>query len=195
MSRRIQLALVAIVLAAASTAVADHHEQPAHAEHDMSMGPMGPPEQIQALAYMVGDWNTTMKARMGPDAPWMEETGTAKVGWALDGGAIHMDFAGEWAGMPMQGMMLLTYDREESRYESIWIDNFACRTSQTAGQMEGTTLSLEGVDLHQGREMHMKHQQLKNDDGTMTWTMDGSWDGENWYRSMEIVYTPADGAR
>jgi len=185
------LMTVFAVLMLALPAMADHHEKAG----EMAMGPMGPPEELKELAYMEGEWDVAMKFRMGPDTPWMETTGTTTYKHVLDGGAIHATFQADMMGMPMTGHQIYTYDREQNRYESIWIDSMACRTSHSAGQLEGDTLVLKGTDLHMGKEYEVKMIQTRKSDDMFTFTMKMNMDGENWFTGMEMTYTKKSGAR
>lgn len=190
MKLRILLAALA-VLTLAAPAMADHHE----AGEAAGMPPMGPPAEMKALAYMVGEWDVAMSYTMAPGGDWIESTGSTTYMEVLDGGAIHATFKGEMMGKPMTGHQIFTYDREEKRYESIWVDSMSCRTSHTAGQIDGDTLVLTGTDLHMGGEYEMKLTQTQKGDDMFTFTMDMSMDGENWFTGMKMTYTKKSGAR
>ena len=155
----------------------------------MEMGPMGPPEQLKEIAYMVGDWDIDVDLRMGPEAPWTSSVATASLEPILNGGAYQMVFKGNMMDMDFEGRMLYTYDREENRYEGTWIDTIACRESTSVGGFQDGKLVLEGVDLHAGQKIWMRMTHDKRGDNEYVWTMESSIDGENWYTSMKMAYT------
>lgn len=189
---RLRILLTALaVLMLAVPAMADHHES-----GEMEMPPMGPPAEMKELAYLEGDWDVAMKYTMAPGQDWIESTGTCTYEFVLGGGALHSSFKGEMMGMPMTGYQIMTYDREQQRYESIWIDSMACRTSETAGQLDGDTMVFTGTDLHMGAEYEMKLTTTKKSDDMFTFVMDMSMDGgENWFTGMKMTYTKKSGAR
>lgn len=157
------------------------------------MPPMGPPAELAKCENLLGDWNVTMKFRMGPGAPWQESAGNASYSKFLNGCALRQDFTGEVMGMTMHGMELLTYNRETKQYESIWLDDMSAHFSMSAGNYEGDKLITMGEDMQMGMKMHTKNVSWQTEDGAMHFTMEMSMDGgETWFESMQFVYTRAD---
>ena len=187
MKLRILLTAMAVLLLAAP-ALADHHEKPGDHAGDMDMGPMGPPAEMKVMMGHVGDWDVTMKIRMAPDAPWMDCTGTSHVTSIFDGGVLHEKFESTMMGMPMTGFLILTYDREDHQYETIWMDSISCRTSHMAGQMKDGVMTMAGTDKYQGQDMWNRSTMTLKSADLLTFTMESSMDGENWFENMQMVY-------
>jgi hypothetical protein len=155
----------------------------------MGMPPMGPPEEMKALAFMEGEWDVEVKWRMDPEAEWTTETATASNKSILSGAVHQSHWKGTMMGMPFEGLEIKTYDREEKRYESIWVDNMGARTSHMSGQLEGDKMVMEGEDLHEGAPYKMRMTMEKRSNDELFYIAETSYDGgETWGKTMEMVY-------
>jgi len=153
------------------------------------MPPMGPPEELESLEFLLGDWTVDVKMREGPDTPWMESTATANHHHGIGGVAVISDFNGNFMGMEFIGRETLTYNREAKQFESFWIDSMSAKATKMTGGWEGDKFVMSGVDSMMGEKVHMRSTSMKNADGTVTFSMEMSMDGENWFENMQMVYT------
>lgn len=153
------------------------------------MPPMGAPEEMNSVAFMLGEWDVTMKVRMAPDADWMESKGSAKTVMELDGCVQRMYFDGEMMGMPFKGQDTLTYNRETKQFESFWIDSMSAHASVSYGNWEGDALVSNSEDVNMGQKYHMRTTTKKVSDNEVHFVMEMSMDGEDYFESMKMVYT------
>jgi hypothetical protein len=149
----------------------------------------GPPPQIKELDFMVGDWIYKGKMRMGPDAEWVEHEAKVKFSSVAGGGAIQMEYAGMMMGMEMHGLGLTAFDRELNEWQDTWIDNFSGRISFYTGKYEKDRRRVSGKDMMGGQTVHSRATTYDITDTEFKWMMESSMDGENWYVSMDGVYT------
>jgi hypothetical protein len=92
--------------------------------------PQGPPPEIlqamrpgpvhKELARLAGDYTTLTRLEVGPGAPAMESSGTAKLAMILDGRFLREENAGTSMGEPYYGMRLLGYNNGSKKYEGVW---------------------------------------------------------------------------
>ncbi len=159
------------------------------------MQSMTPGEHHQHLAQFVGSWTYTNKWRMGPDDPWAETGGVAKVAPIMDGRYIVQDIDGdEFMGMKFQGMGITGYDNTKQKYLSTWVDNMNTTILYSEGTCDksGKVITFTGKmdDCMTGRkDVPVKEiiRVINNDKHTFEWwfsDMTGKM-----FLSMEIVYT------
>ncbi len=164
----------------------DHGEEGAPA----GMPPMGRPSEMDQIAFMQGKWDVEMKFRPGPEADWQVSQAQAESKLILDGCAQRMDFRGQIMGMPFHGIDHSTYNRETKRFESVWIDNMGARMSTMYGNFNADgALVMMGESMENGMKMKTRTVSTRVDEDTVTWSMEMSMDGENWFRSMEMTYS------
>lgn len=83
-----------------------------------------PGEHHQHLAFYEGTWRTKIKMWMEPGAEPMLTESTAEAKWTMDGRFLEWTHTGNFAGMPYTGRGFDAYNNGDSRYESVWMDNF-----------------------------------------------------------------------
>jgi hypothetical protein len=110
----------------------------------------GPAAEHAWLMQLVGTWDVTNEADMGPDAPPMEMKATETVR-AIGDLWIHTELVGETEGFSVTGAMTVGFDPESGRFLGTWIDSSQPRMWIYDGELDedGTTLSLysEGPDF------------------------------------------------
>jgi hypothetical protein len=156
---------------------------------EMEMPTFGPPEEMKALAPMVGTWHYAGEMRMGPESDWMPHEATTVFSYVAGGAALQMEFTGPMMGMTMYGVGLNSFDRETGLWQGTWVDNFAGRLSLYTGTFEDGRLSLSGTDLMGGKEIFSRQTSFNITDSTFEWMMENSDDGKVWYISMRGTYT------
>lgn len=132
-------------------------QEPATTQNPADMDPMElmtammaigqPGEPHQELMAMAGTWDTKIKMKMAPDAPWEEYTGTSKIQKALGGRYIIEKFSAELGMMgKFDGLLILGYNNLTEEYESIWMDNFSTSPTRASGNInEGGTMIMKGL--------------------------------------------------
>lgn len=103
-----------------------------------------PTKQHAWLDGFAGNWATKSEARMGPDQPSIECSGTLtsrKLGgfWVLN------EMKGDMGGAPMTGVQTIGYDEEKKKYVGTWVDSMTPFMWQYEGELDssGKTLTLE----------------------------------------------------
>jgi hypothetical protein len=178
------LTLIAMVLLV-TPAIADHHEGGKDAA---AMPAMGKPAELDALAYMHGEWAVDM-SYMNEAGEWVATTGTATSTSVLNGCANRMDFEAEMMGMPFKGVDHTTFNRETGQYESVWMDDMSAKMSVMSGNFEGDALVMTGIDMWQGMKYHSKAVSKKVSDDEVSFVMSMSMDGgETWMENMKMTY-------
>ena len=99
-------------------------------EGNMDMGAMmktyrklatpGPVHKL--LEKLTGSWVTRTKARMDPNKPPMESTGTCVQKMILGGRYLQQEYTGDMMGETFNGINLLGYDNQSGKYVSVWYD-------------------------------------------------------------------------
>ena len=178
------LTLIAMVLLV-TPAIADHHGGDDAAA---AMPEMGRPAEMDALAFMNGEWTVDMQY-MSETGEWVSTTGTATSKPVLNGCANRMDFEANMMGMPFKGFDHTTYNRETDQYESVWIDDMGAKMTVMHGNFEGDALVMTGTDMWQGMKYHSKAVSKKISDDEVSWVMSMSMDGgETGVDNMKMTY-------
>ena len=86
------------------------------------MAKMQPAKQHAELAKQVGEWDADCEHYM-PGMPVEKSKGSAKVAMTMGGRYLREEFKGTVMGQPFDGIMLLGYDNNLNRYDSMWIDS------------------------------------------------------------------------
>jgi len=154
------------------------------------MPPMGAPEEMKALAFLVGDWVAEMEWLMDTTQGWVKSNGTCTYSYVLDGAAMQMDFQSEMTGMPFKGIAFETYDRESKVWQSTWIDNMGARTTLMTGSRENNGSVFEGEEKYQGKNSQMRMYTFNETSTSYDWKMEQSMDGgKTWMESGRAKYT------
>jgi hypothetical protein len=98
-------------------------EQKADMEAYMKAGTPGGPHQ--ALASLVGSYDLSIKSWHAPEAPAMEDTGTATRSMALGGRVLVEEINGSMMGMPFTGRGTMGFDNVSGKYWSTWNDSMS----------------------------------------------------------------------
>jgi hypothetical protein len=154
------------------------------------MPPMGPPEQMKEVAYIVGNWAVTGDIFFDPTSnnP-MSFTATASFEWALDSAAIILHYTSSMMGMPYLGMSITTFDREKKQWQEAWVDNMSARMMFMTGQQAGGHRIMEGVDYFMGKELLSRQTSFDMTDTTFSWKFEQSADqGKTWRTLMTASY-------
>jgi hypothetical protein len=151
----------------------------------------GAPPEMEQMAFMEGVWDVHMKYRMGPDAPWTEQTAVNTNTMILDGCVIKADFEGEMMDMAFRGISLISYNRIRGTWQTMWTDNMGMGMSMYDGGFEGDKIVFTGEDVMPGGVKALTRITSYNiTDTSYDWLMEMSTDGgESWVESMQATYT------
>jgi len=82
----------------------------------------GPEKEHQWLKKFVGDWSTSSKAVMAPDAAPMECTGTIQSRMLGEFWVVN-DMQSAVQGDPMRGVQTIGFDPAKKKYVGTWVDS------------------------------------------------------------------------
>lgn len=187
--KRFTIGLVLLViLSLGSMALAESPDEEMNEDLGMTYGPS---EQMESLAYLVGDWNVKGQVKFDPTAEEFDDfEANCTYSYAAGGGAMMCDYRSIMGGMPLEGIMIQTWDRETEMWQTVWVDNFACRVSYMEGTESDDILVLVGEDVYQGQVYHNRITISEQTDTSMSWKMESSMDGgETWMVGMLATYT------
>lgn len=188
---RSMLILCVLLILAGSAMPADSTMARDSMEHKMGgqMPPMGPPEQMKDLAFLVGDWDVTGQMRMGPDQPWQDYTGTSNYHYDCDGAVMASRYESAMMGMKYIGIGFQTYDREDKQWQMTWTDNMSGRMAMYTGYRKNGKTVMVGEDKWMGKTFLTRMTIYDETDSSYQWMMEHSMDGgQNWYTSMKAEY-------
>jgi len=155
------------------------------------MPEMGPPEQMNEIAFLVGDWVASGKLQMDPESgEWSEWTGSCTYALKCGGAFVEGIFKMEMMGMPFEGYSMQSFDRENDQWQMSWTDNMGCRQSYYSGyRKDGKTVIL-GEEKYQGNVSLSRITTFNETETSFDWTMESSTDGgKSWNLTMDAAYT------
>ncbi len=94
------------------------------------------------LEQFLGEWDTTLRVTMAPDAPPMESKGRATVRWLLEGRWLLLESEGSMMGMPMKTATILGYDAFKKKFVSSMCNSFDPFLLQAEGMKDRTGQAL-----------------------------------------------------
>lgn len=105
-----------------------------------------PGDHHKHLESLVGKWTQVVKVRPGPNAPWMESTGTAEYKLILGGRFVMEEVKCTMFGRPFGWIGIYGYDNMQSKHTAVWADDFGTNTEFGLGQCEanGKTITYTG---------------------------------------------------
>ena len=98
-------------------------EEQAMMEAYMKAGAPGEPHKM--LASQAGEYTTVAKSWAAPDAPPVEEKGSATRAMILDGRVMLETYQGTMMGMPFTGQAMSGYDNVSGKYWATWNDSMS----------------------------------------------------------------------
>jgi hypothetical protein len=117
---------------------------------ESEFAPEEPAAEHTWLLQLVGTWEVTSEADMGPDAPPMVMTSTERVR-AVGSLWIQNELTSEFGGVTVTGLQTVGFDPETGRFVGTWIDSTKPILWRYDGELDaaGTTLALhaEGPDF------------------------------------------------
>ena len=156
----------------------------------MKFATPGPEHAV--LQPLVGRWKSVTKMWTGPGDPQVSE-GTSERSWVMGGRYMVGKYAGEFGGMPFEGMEILGYDKMHGQYVATWIDNMgtgiAASSSGTWDPAARTlTILITFDDPVSGKPTTLRNLTRIVDDNSYVFSIIGKMDGKD-YTQMETTYT------
>ena len=153
----------------------------------------------EKLAQFVGQWEATVKWRMGPDAPWTESPGSSSNQMWYEGRYLHSSFSSDMQGMPFKGTSVMGYNNMTREYEATWIDNMSTGIMFMTGKADAAgkvfTFTGESADpMQPGKKKRMREVTTFNSADKHTSEFYEAGPNGKEYNSMTIVYTRKGGA-
>lgn len=154
-----------------------------------------PNDHHKILAQKVGNWNTTVKMWMSPDAPPGESKGTSTFEMALGGRYLMDHSSGETPMGPFEGMGVTGYDNLKKKYVVGWIDNMGTGVLGAEGDYDAKTKTFtylgESPDVESGK--YVKSRTTEKWVSADKWVMESYVPGKDGkeYKCMEITYERA----
>jgi len=179
--------MVGTILMIALSAAWSMAQEPTEKE----MPPMGAPQQMKELAFLEGFWNVDMEWRDNENPEtWNKEKAVCSCKSILSGCAIETKFQGTMMGMPFEGYMLDSYDRDKQQWQSLWIDNMAGKMSFYTGNKDSDKMILTGEEMWQGQKYFSRITTFNYTPTSYEWTMENSFDnGQTWQAVGKAKYT------
>lgn len=112
-------------------------DRPGEKKQDgMPMEMPKPTKEHEKLQQLVGEWEATGEAMMGPGEAKMEIKGTSSMK-SLGGFWIVAEHKGDMKDKQFTGIQTLGYDAEKGKYVATWVDNMNAHLWTYEGTMEG----------------------------------------------------------
>lgn len=163
----------------------------AMAEMEAWMKLAQPGEHHQHLASFAGKWHAQIKMWMGPESPPTENTAETEAHWIMGDRFLEWKHTGNFFGMPFEGRAIDGYNNGDSRYETVWIDNFGTLiifyTGQCSDDGKSRTMTGEFSNPIEGGTIQNRVVYTWIDDDHFAYESFMKT-GDTEYKNMEINY-------
>ena len=150
------------------------------------------------LEKLTGSWVTRTKARMDPNKPPVESTGTCVQKMILGGRYLQQEYTGDMMGQKFNGINLIGYDNQTGKAVSIWIDDMSTGITYFEGtaSADGKTLTQE-CSLDDPVRGHLRWRSVTRflDDNTLGYEMYITPEGGKEVKEMEMTVTRKEAAK
>jgi hypothetical protein len=143
------------------------------------------------LKPLAGNWKASVKSYMGPE-PTVSE-GTCERVLIMGDRYLQSKHSGNFAGMPFEGMEILTYDNMKKQFTNVWIDNMVPMLmvgKDGKADASGKVITINSVmdDPVTKKPVPVKMVTKIVDQNTNVFTMTCNKEGKD-VMQMEITYT------
>lgn len=156
-----------------------------------------PGEFHAKLKPLAGTWSLVSKARMSPDQPWDETTGTAEYRWILGDRVIAQQIKAnpgpmdKMMGYSFEGFGLTGYDNVTKKYWNTWNDNMGTGVMTSTGTVDGSgkifTFTGSYEDPIRGKVTPKSVLKILGDDKLVFEMYDTGPDGKE-FMGLEVTY-------
>ena len=145
------------------------------------------------LKKMEGTWTATTLMWSAAGAPAVPGTARSQMRLILGGRYLEPIHSGSYQGMPFEGRNVMGFDNYRQKVESFWFDNMGTGFLHSVGTLnpEGTELrdEAETVDILSGKKVRSRSVTTLVGADTIRMEMFWEKEGEEAFKTMEIVYT------
>jgi hypothetical protein len=198
MRPRIAIAIAALVPAVPAWAVASLQQEkgtPEEAAAKMieAWKKAGAPnENHRLLDVYVGEWTTTGKMWMDPEAPPMETTGTATGKSIFGGRFVEWRLEGTGPMGPSQGVATIGYDNLKKKFTAVWVESQSTSITTCEGTYDAGKKAFEYrgsyVDAVTGKSIPFRFTESIADKDRITFQWFENHEGKE-VKTMEASYT------
>jgi hypothetical protein len=100
-----------------------------------------PGPEHKALEHLVGKWNTETRMFMA-GKPTPAEKGTAQMSWLMPGRWVKGEWSGPMMGLPMQGFLVIGYDRFKQSYVMTTVTSMDTAMNRSEGDLDPFTKAI-----------------------------------------------------
>jgi hypothetical protein len=100
-----------------------------------------PGPEHTALERFVGKWNTETRMFMA-GKPTPAEKGTAEMSWLMQGRWLKGEWSGSMMSLPMQGFLVLGYDRFKQSYVMTTVTSMDTAMNRSEGDIDPSTKAI-----------------------------------------------------
>jgi hypothetical protein len=197
---KIKVLAAALLVVFACSAFAQHDHQQAQTKPQMDPAMMDammkagiPGDAHKLLNNMSGSWNTKATFWMMPGADPTSMEGTSENKWVMGGRYLEQHFAGNFMGMPFEGLGYTGYDNVKKQYWGTWMDNMSTGMMMSTGATAdgGKTWTFTGsmADPMTGKDSKVDEKITVVDADHHTMEMWGPGPDGKMFKSMEIAYS------
>ncbi|HEV7241215.1 MAG TPA: DUF1579 domain-containing protein [Thermoanaerobaculia bacterium] len=190
---KVKLSLAVALLLVCTSAFAQEQKPPAMdpAMMEAMMKAGTPGDAHKNLNALVGSWNTKVTMWMVPGADPMTMDGTSETRWVMGGRYLEERFAGNFMGMPFEGLGYSGYDNVKKQYWGTWMDNMSTGMMMSTGTYDGKAWTFKGTmaDPMTGKDSTIDQKVTFADADHHMMEMWGPAPDGKIYKSMEITYS------
>jgi hypothetical protein len=160
----------------------------AFASAQVEMPDPTPPSEVGKLAFLVGNWEGTMKI-FDPSGASMESKSSMNTTMAIGGRFLHAMETISMEGMQIGGLFLATYDAEKKKYVSWWYDQMSAEPVVSEGEFVGSKLIFvsKPVDMPGMGSVTFRSTYDKKSDTEFVFILEMKM-GEEWIKFMEGTF-------
>jgi hypothetical protein len=153
-----------------------------------------PPEGMDRLASLAGEWNLTIETRPFPQAPWSERVASSSLTMLLGGRMLEERYGYVEGGVPVDAIRTYTWDRFQESYRITDIDTTAGLQNILEGVFEDGRLTAGNVESGtvQSNERGSVHTRLAlfdiEPDGFRIEVESSTDGGESWTTGARYTY-------
>ncbi len=117
------------------------------AKPKLTRASMGPPQEMQQIAGLVGTWDVVRKTRWDTTKPPLENKAVCVNTMILNGCALERSITSQLGNVAYEGMGTISYHQGLKKWQYTWLDNTGGLLSHYQGSMTDGKLVVSGEDI------------------------------------------------
>ena len=117
------------------------------AKPKLTRASMGPPQEMQQIAGLVGTWDVVRQTRWDTTQPPLESQAVCVNTMILNGCAMERSITSQMRQMAYEGRGTLSYHQGLKKWQYTWLDNTGGLLSHYQGSMTDGKLAVSGEDV------------------------------------------------